>query len=141
MCFEGKNIAKTQRTRGIEYFDSLNTFSSKQKLQQVLKSWSNFSLVLFGNGQEIQSTTLTNPSNNYAKSMWQLMTSPCIKLVNKGRCPKNPVLFGLFRAFYFVVKMRGFSDKIPCICLGLWTPTHQCIACFGTFLDVCSKND
>ena len=37
--------------------------------------------------------------------------------------------------------MRKFSDKIPCICLGLWTPTHPRIACFGTFLDVCSKND
>ena len=37
--------------------------------------------------------------------------------------------------------MRNFSDKIPCICLGLWTLTHPRIACFGTFLDVCSKND
>ena len=51
------------------------------------------------------------------------------------------LLFGLFGAFYFFEKMRTFSDKIPCICLGLWTPTHPRIACFGTFLDVCSKND
>ena len=51
------------------------------------------------------------------------------------------LLFGLFGAFYFFEKMRNFSDKIPCICLGLWTPTHPRIACFGTFLDVCSKND
>ena len=34
------------------------------------------------------------------------------------------LLFGLFRAFCFFEKVRGFSDKIPCIYLGLWTPTH-----------------
>ena len=54
-------LQKAQLTHGIEYFDFLNTFSSKQKLQQTLKSWSNFSLVLFGKGQEIHRTTLTNP--------------------------------------------------------------------------------
>ena len=32
-----------------------------QKLQQALKSWSNFCLVLFGKGQKIHRTTLTNP--------------------------------------------------------------------------------
>ena len=40
-----KTLLKAQRTQGIEYFDSFNTFSSKQKLQQALKSWSNFRLV------------------------------------------------------------------------------------------------
>ena len=45
-----KTMQKAQRTQGIEYFDSFNTFSLKQKLQQGLKSWSNFSLVLFGKG-------------------------------------------------------------------------------------------
>ena len=45
--------------KGIECFDSFNTFSSKQKLQQTLKSWSNFILVLFGKGREIQWITLT----------------------------------------------------------------------------------
>ena len=29
----------------IEYFDSLNTLSSRQNHQQALKSWSNFSLI------------------------------------------------------------------------------------------------
>ena len=52
---------------GIDYFDSL--FSSKQKLQQALKSWKNFSVVLFGKGREIRRTTLTNPRNNFNKSM------------------------------------------------------------------------
>ena len=48
--FEKTNISKTktlptaQVTQGIECFDSINTFISKQKLQQSLKSWSNFSL-------------------------------------------------------------------------------------------------
>ena len=33
-----KNIAKDTTYQGIKYFDSFNTFSSKQKLQQALKS-------------------------------------------------------------------------------------------------------
>ena len=60
-----ETLPKAQRTQGIEYFDSFNTFSSKQKLQQALKSWSNFSLFLFGKGPEIHKTTLTNTCNNF----------------------------------------------------------------------------
>ena len=60
---------KAQRTQSSEYFDSFNTFSSKQKLQQGLKSWSNFGLVLFGKGHDIRRTTLTNPRNNFYQSM------------------------------------------------------------------------
>ena len=41
-----------------------NNSISKQKLQQVLKSWSNFSLFIFGKGQEIHRTSLTNPCKN-----------------------------------------------------------------------------
>ena len=37
--------------------------SSKQNLQQALISWSNFSLVLFSKGQEIQGTPLTSLTN------------------------------------------------------------------------------
>ena len=58
--------ANAQRTQGVGIFRSLNKLISKQKLQQVLKSWSNISLVLFGKGQEIHRTTLTNPRNNLA---------------------------------------------------------------------------
>ena len=43
-----KTLPNAQRTQGIEYFESFNAFSSKQKLQQALKSWPNFGLVLFG---------------------------------------------------------------------------------------------
>ena len=68
-CWKKKTLPTEQRTQGIEYFDSFNTFSSKQKLQQALKSWSNFSLVLFGKGREIQLTTLTDPCNNQNKSI------------------------------------------------------------------------
>ena len=43
-----QTLSKAQRTQHIDYFVSFNAFSSKQKLQQALKCWSNFSLVLFG---------------------------------------------------------------------------------------------
>ena len=62
-------IAKGTADQGIEYFDSFNTFGSEQQLQQALKSWSNFSLVLFDKGQEIRRTTWTNPHNIFNKSM------------------------------------------------------------------------
>ena len=69
-------IITAQRTQDIEYFDSFNIISSKQKLHQVLKSWTNFTLVLFGKGREkhwapwrIHLTTLTNPNSNFDKSM------------------------------------------------------------------------
>ena len=57
-----KTLPKAQQTQGIEYFDSLNTFSLKQKLKQALQFWSNFSLVLFGKGRELN-------AYNYDKSM------------------------------------------------------------------------
>ena len=49
-----QTLPKAQRAQGIEYFDSFNIFGSKQKLQQALKSWSNFSLGLSGKGREKQ---------------------------------------------------------------------------------------
>ena len=69
-----KTLTKAPRPK---YFDSFNNFISKQKLQQAFKSWSNFSLVLFGKGQEkhrtnfdkTHVTTLTNPCINFGKSM------------------------------------------------------------------------
>ena len=69
-------MPKAQRTQGIEDFD----FDLKHELQQSLKSWYNFSLILFGKGQEkwlwqIHETTLTNACNNLEKSMkklWQI---------------------------------------------------------------------
>ena len=64
-----KTLPKAQGTQGKEYFDSFNTFSSKQKLQQALNSRSNFSLVLFGKGREILRTTLTSPGNILDKTM------------------------------------------------------------------------
>ena len=75
--YQVQTLPKTQRTQGIQYFDSFNTFSSKQKQkhQQALKSYSNFSLVLFGKGREIYRTTLTNLRNNFNKSMGQLYKS------------------------------------------------------------------
>ena len=65
-----KTLPKAQGIGGNEYFDSFNTFSLKQKPQQGLKSLSNFSLVLFGKGREIQRTTFPfNPFINFDKSM------------------------------------------------------------------------
>ena len=52
-----KTLPKAQQIQGIEYVDSFNTLSSKQRLQQALKYWLNFSRDLFGQGQEIQRTT------------------------------------------------------------------------------------
>ena len=54
-----KLLPTAQQTQGIEYFDSFDTFSSKQKLQQALKSLSNLSLAFFGKGRGMH-TTLTN---------------------------------------------------------------------------------
>ena len=65
------NIAQGTADPSIECFDSFNTFSSKQKLQSSLKSWSNFSLVLFGKRREIHRTTLTKPCINLNESMYQ----------------------------------------------------------------------
>ena len=62
-------LPKAQRTQGIEYFDSFNGFILKQKPQHALTSWSNFSLILFDKGQEKQRITLTNPCNNFNKSI------------------------------------------------------------------------
>ena len=67
-----KILAKGTTDQGIEYFDSFNTFGSEQQLQQALKSWSNFSLVLFGKGQEKHKRTSTNPCNKLKISMCQL---------------------------------------------------------------------
>ena len=47
------NFPKAQQTQGNEFFDFFSSFDSKQKLQQALKSWSNFSLALFGKGRDI----------------------------------------------------------------------------------------
>jgi len=60
---------KAKETQSIEYFYSYNYFSSMLKLQQAFKSWSNFGLILFGKGREIHRTTLTNPCNNFIKSI------------------------------------------------------------------------
>ena len=75
--YQVQKLPKAQQTQGIQYFDSFNTFSSKQKQkhQQALKSYSNFSLVLFGKGREIYRTNLTNLHNNFNKSMEQLYKS------------------------------------------------------------------
>ena len=69
--FGKKTLPKAQLTQGIEGVDSINIFRSKQKLQQALHSWSNFSLVLLGKEREMRRTTLTNPCSNFEKSMYQ----------------------------------------------------------------------
>ena len=58
-----EKLTKAKRTHGIEYFDSFNTFSSQQMLQQALKSCSNFSFVW----QRVRNT-----KDNFDKSMYQL---------------------------------------------------------------------
>ena len=63
-----KHCQRHNDPKTLSTFTQNNTSCSKQKLQQALKSWSNFILVLFGEGREV--TILTNPRNN--------LTSPCI---------------------------------------------------------------
>ena len=70
-----KLLPKAQQTQGIEYFDSFDTFCSKQRLQHALKSWSNLSLALFGKGRGMQ-RTLTNPFNNMAKTVYRFGKIP-----------------------------------------------------------------
>ena len=53
-------LPKAQRTQGIENFGF--GFSSKQKLQQALESWSNFSLFFLAKGEK---NIETNPCYNY----------------------------------------------------------------------------
>ena len=62
-----QTLPKAQRTQGIK-FDSINDFISWQTFQQSLKSWSIFSFVLFGKGQEIHVTTLSHSCNNFNKT-------------------------------------------------------------------------
>ena len=84
-------MPKTQRTQGIEYFDSINTFRSEQKPQQALNSWPIFSLFLFGKGKKCV-TTLTHQCDNFGEinlsiffyyKFWQILTTkrnPCLQL-------------------------------------------------------------
>ena len=59
-------------TRGIEYFDSFKAFCSRQKLQQALKSWANFTKVLFGKEQKLVRLTFKDLCKIFKKSMKQL---------------------------------------------------------------------
>ena len=65
-------LPKTQRTQGIENLDSFNGqhLKIKEKLQQALKSWSNFELVRFvlAKGKKYNN----NNNNNFDKSMQHL---------------------------------------------------------------------
>ena len=70
-----KHCQRHNDPKALSTFTQNNTFSSKQKLQQALKSWSNFILVWFENLEIFMYqlwqivSTLTNPSNNLEKSM------------------------------------------------------------------------
>ena len=48
--FAGKHPIKILPTDPSQYFYSFNSFSSKQKLQEALKSWSTFILVMIAMG-------------------------------------------------------------------------------------------
>ena len=96
-------MPKAQWTQGIKYFDSFNTCNSKEKFQQALKSWSNFSLVFFDKGRGIQRKTLTtfihvayliNPGINLEKSMYNF----CQIHLTTSRNPCNH--FGKYNNLY-----------------------------------------
>ena len=109
-----KSIAKG--TTDPRHWSTL-TITSEQKLQQALKSWSNFSLVLFGPRREIHRqihvTTLRNPyfdiyvlttcrnqRNNFDYSMLQL------NKFNEFALLQHLALFGLAKA------LVPYSDSV-----------------------------
>ena len=59
------------KRHNIRCFHSINTSISNQKAQQSLKSWSNFSLVLFDKGREIYVITLLHPYSIFERTMQQ----------------------------------------------------------------------
>ena len=72
------NIAKgTTRTQRIEYIDSINAFSSNNKLWNLYHTSAWF---FFGKGRDIDKTTLTNLCNNFNKHMSQLWKNSCNNL-------------------------------------------------------------
>ena len=76
-----KTLPEAQWTQGIEYFDSFNTFTSKQKLQRTFKYLSNFCFAKMeiyveqlwknhvSNLKKIHVSILTNQSINFEKSI------------------------------------------------------------------------
>ena len=74
-----QTLPKEQQVQGIEYFDSLNNFSSKQKLQD-LKPWSNFRLVFFCKWWEIHVAILINPYNNHP-TIWTKFNRASVWLI------------------------------------------------------------
>ena len=94
-----KTLLKVQRTQVIEYFESFNTFSSKQKLQQT-SAW-----FCLAKGWDIDRTTLTNPFstltspyNHLEKSRYQFWQIHVTTL-------SNPTIWAKFN------KRSDFSDK------------------------------
>ena len=90
-------MPKAQRTKGIEYFDSFSTSSSKSfsklwNLGQTLTC-------IFGKGQKIQKTTLTNPCNNLEKLLYHFrqihVTSK--RYIHVLRNPRNNLKKSLYQ--------------------------------------------
>ena len=87
-----------QQTHGIKNIDSFNNFISKQKLQQALKSWSNFNLTT-----KTTTTTRATTTAFLNKKMANLVGSPihrkcllwCWWLPSLG-CRVSETLSGLF---------------------------------------------
>ena len=59
---------KSQQTQGIEYLNSFNAFSSKQKLQQALVKLQHG---FVWERAKVHVATLTNPCTDFEKSMYQ----------------------------------------------------------------------
>ena len=69
--FTNKHCQRNNVPKALSTLTHSTPFSWEQKLQQTLKSWSIFSLLLFGKGRETQRTTLKNPCNNLEKFIYQ----------------------------------------------------------------------
>ena len=107
-----QTLPKAQRSQGIEYFDSFNTFSSsKQNLRQAFKSRSNFSFVMVGKGGGIYKTTLTNPHINFDKSMLKLLEIHVLILTNPCENFHSSFLENVFHLWRLCVRMRNAKQS------------------------------
>ena len=93
------SLPKTQRTQGIESFNSIYCFDSiKTKCQKASKSWPNLSLVLFSRGQEIHVwqtyvKALTNSANSFDKSIQQVQHLNAATLIDPIREAPKKIFF------------------------------------------------
>ena len=109
-------------------FNSFNILSSKQKLQQALKSWSNFSVVLIGKGQEIQEDW----SKFYQIEHLQIGFPSCYRRpISENCCFLLRIVSGIKRSGVMVMGKYG-GTRAPNFGYDFWVQ-------FRTSKDICCQ--